>query len=670
MDYTSIVKEELRNSSSLKKQVSSNSDIISAFNIRAGEEILGYYECRDGVIGLGKKICMVFTQSAIYLNPSMDECNADANTRIEYMKLCDYICSGNDILYLYASYGKLCIIKGSLIGAFSDLGKEIANVLWNIGNEFEKDDNYMSGRERLYKATVNSCEALVRNHDLDESAIEDTARKLKGLSHDLAYSKKAVWQMLKLAVITMNYTYLEDICQVMASGDINVLERDFESEFKQITSANLALLKRYDVDINGKLLQLLIDNKKKSIKHYEKVDNKGGLTGIYYDYLKAADQVVKIRFSKNLNRYYFGIKEDISDNDLLNRLTTLKAESIDEKMLEAFEYVKNGEVVDPKDYPECDSLGFTVLHYAILLHKDDQIERCLKNVKIENHSKDDNVIECAYDYMFIACMQDNQDLFTKIYANSDDMLDLEKIHKELELKLKIYNVGLGVAGAIGGMGKFALKQSEKELRKGTEEFTYDDVAAYRNVVENYDDDLSYKSEMYDMLFEEAQQIRQEILECTAAAYELYVNYIRRNVENSNNRIVGILKKFYNSPEYIEKYLKANHSSRHTLESESARRVFCLIDSIIEEIFLHNWWDIAGSSNADEHDENNGTEQTIQFSKPYGNNWFSPKAHSDLKTMNKEYHILANKYHPDNNPDSLEIFLAIQQERLAILESIK
>ena len=59
-------------------------------------------------------------------------------------------------------------------------------------------------------------------------------------------------------------------------------------------------------------------------------------------------------------------------------------------------------------------------------------------------------------------------------------------------------------------------------------------------------------------------------------------------------------------------------------------------------------------------------------KPYenGTKWFSMEAYEDIDTLRKEYHELANKYHPDNNPDYIEVFMDIQQERLIILEELK
>lgn len=57
-------------------------------------------------------------------------------------------------------------------------------------------------------------------------------------------------------------------------------------------------------------------------------------------------------------------------------------------------------------------------------------------------------------------------------------------------------------------------------------------------------------------------------------------------------------------------------------------------------------------------------------KPYGNEWFSKEAHTDLAILKKEYRILVKKYHPDQfkHIRAKEIFQDIMAEREEILDS--
>ena len=76
---------------------------------------------------------------------------------------------------------------------------------------------------------------------------------------------------------------------------------------------------------------------------------------------------------------------------------------------------------------------------------------------------------------------------------------------------------------------------------------------------------------------------------------------------------------------------------------------------------------ASSKDSTEHARKKKSDEPIQ--RPYGKNWFSPQAHSDMKVLTKEYHRLAKQYHPDvcEHSRSQEIFQEILTERAEILE---
>ena len=64
------------------------------------------------------------------------------------------------------------------------------------------------------------------------------------------------------------------------------------------------------------------------------------------------------------------------------------------------------------------------------------------------------------------------------------------------------------------------------------------------------------------------------------------------------------------------------------------------------------------------------EKQEEIKKPYGDSWFSPEAHRDIKKLQKEYRILAKKYHPDNPGGRGDIFADIQNERGTIIENMQ
>ena len=57
------------------------------------------------------------------------------------------------------------------------------------------------------------------------------------------------------------------------------------------------------------------------------------------------------------------------------------------------------------------------------------------------------------------------------------------------------------------------------------------------------------------------------------------------------------------------------------------------------------------------------EETIELERPFGDSWFSEKAHTDVEMLKKEFRELAKKYHPDVSAEAqaADIFKEISAE---------
>lgn len=182
-----------------------------------------------------------------------------------------------------------------------------------------------------------------------------------------------------------------------------------------------------------------------------------------------------------------------------------------------------------------------------------------------------------------------------------------------------------------------------------------------------------------------------------------VDRISSNIKELQSEISGIeteLSSLFTV--YEEKYAALSHTFATDTEpiiqillyiySHSGKRKYTepkdlILVKVFNKTFVINksWYeecqakDFQRKAAARKQKENDGAQKSDSKSKkkklsdvtkPYGENWFSPEAYTDIAVMKREYRKLAAKYHPDNAEYDSEVFVSIQAEKSAIMDALK
>ena len=181
----------------------------------------------------------------------------------------------------------------------------------------------------------------------------------------------------------------------------------------------------------------------------------------------------------------------------------------------------------------------------------------------------------------------------------------------------------------------------------------------------------------DEIDQEISNIDFEIQEITNDALIEAINTAQR-LRASTNPFVIFLIRLFSAPDLLphildcpsgcKLYTYQNHSFA-TPEDVSIDLPYCSENMGGHEKSSHR--QNHSDTTAQEKEGTQANTDTTSIQRPYGDSWFSPEAHRNIKKLKEEYHKLAKQYHPDkcNHPLSKRIFQEIVNERAIILENM-
>lgn len=199
------------------------------------------------------------------------------------------------------------------------------------------------------------------------------------------------------------------------------------------------------------------------------------------------------------------------------------------------------------------------------------------------------------------------------------------------------------------------------------------VVKYRKLQEKYErclDQMHETKERIRALKESIPEIETEIEEVTAASKAQAADLVHE-LSTSADPFLHYLYRYYTDSSLREHVLKdcSEGSILYSyLDCEFAVPADVLID------LPHRTAQINSSKRKenDPHVSEQSTQpQDAPIVRPFGDCWFSPAAHQDMKALKEEYHRLAKQYHPDVCGDrrGQQIFQQILNERAEILEQM-
>lgn len=647
--------------------------IYRCYEIPASEKIIAY--CKTHPLGITINGC-VFTDVAFYPRPSFLSSAPSkgdlAPMRIEYRDFEKYLiiqAKERDSVFMQGTEQNYFICYPSLT-AGNDTSSEIRKMLVAIQNHI-CETNPQSIIILNSIAETHLCK--IRNEMKTNKLSDDLFDLLRGLIHTNLFRNQAFELLAEC-------TYR--LC-------------DSEEYF--------TLINKYSNFID-----------KEKYEHYVKIPNEFKerfIADLSNPYLEFADEYI------NLIRYNITKSEKTQENQLYYILASVRAGNIvyARQLIKALiekhgkEYaliaedfaciygnIKIQEVVkrlkDNQDIPEklfnlTDALGFTPLHYALVLNCETAVRKLSGSKKFSNkteYCQSDKVTDLL-SYATAAYLQ-NADLLACVISNvSSEMMEISAQKRKLEKQIEKAN-------------SMIEKLERKAAKLGWEqnkEFIKDIFSGKFNIDDTAEDDEYYQNQQ--ILSDSIQKLKnviwdtnrelENLEEVERETYQCIVKQIAQNIKSfrcDKSPIVELFLSLYkNDASNIHFTLQSasenltaisNDASEHILlkilditERTSDFRVydyegfFFMLPDCIELNMPYRRIHIAEDGTIERFSCNNSSYMS-KYPK-YGDSWFSEEAHNNKQILKREYRELAKKYHPDVCADThaSRIFAAIQNE---------
>lgn len=341
------------------------------------------------------------------------------------------------------------------------------------------------------------------------------------------------------------------------------------------------------------------------------------------------------------------------------------------RMKRVYDLLKSGEM-PPEEWLEwTDSLGLTPLHYAIALHQERLVEQLLekRTWKSRVFGQDGDEASELMDYTVLACYAGLSNRALVFQQTSDLVAAQMRSRKALERRLWMKQRKLDIQ-------ETTIKQAKDILRQArhTDNVPYDRVCELEGKIETASSLREETLLEIDEINQAISDIEYEIRELTEDAMINAADAIQR-LRTSGNPLVQYLLRLFSEPSMLLHLLA---------DCQGACRLYIHGTATFvtpADVQINLAYEEESPAQEEKHQEKHSDEQRQwerqtegkaadePVVKPYGNSWFSPQAHRDMKKLKEEYHALAKQYHPDKcqHPRSKEIFQEILNERADILE---
>lgn len=335
------------------------------------------------------------------------------------------------------------------------------------------------------------------------------------------------------------------------------------------------------------------------------------------------------------------------------------------RMNEVYHAVRLGKKLDPAWYDWQDDLGLTVLHYAILLKKEELVTDLLD--KREWFSQTSMIDNRAMDYIVLAKLMGLSNCDLILQKTYEPLVTLQRSQKAMKRQLWLRERQLDYQQAVIRSAKQTIHQARYAPPDEKPDI---DLAEYEEKYERCLDQMHETKERIRALKESIPEIETEIEEVTAASKAQAADLVHE-LSTSADPFLHYLYRYYTDSSLREHVLKdcSEGSILYSyLDCEFAVPADVLID------LPHRTAQINSSKRKenDPHVSEQSTQpQDAPIVRPFGDCWFSPAAHQDMKALKEEYHRLAKQYHPDVCGDrrGQQIFQQILNERAEILEQM-
>lgn len=322
-----------------------------------------------------------------------------------------------------------------------------------------------------------------------------------------------------------------------------------------------------------------------------------------------------------------------------------------QEMKKFFWQIKCGEIPQDEWKNKRDSLGFSALHYALMLDRKDIFLKMLKRQTRFTQKEDFEIFQKTHDLGLLSLYL-KKNMEKDIFSNSsyEAKIVLQTIQIE-QVHLKVQKIAMNVNQHLERTTRNILKRAKKEKNY----IAYEQAAENLNQILNIRVRLQYKlCEIQDNI-----NIMERELHDFVTRKNVWLETNLKEFENDNSTISLKFRQIYNKPDDL----------LSVLDEDLENCVLVYWKNIL--VVVPKTWIIVEPKEESFNRGSNNKKKKV--SKPYGNSWFSLEAHEDREVLKKEYRILAKKYHPDYYPEEERVFITkvfqdILCERMMILKS--
>lgn len=643
------VKEYYQKISFDTSKIKDLSKIYNSYSISSDETIMAYIRSPVFLVPLTMD-GIIITDKGVYFKSSIFE--TGQKNKLPFDKLCEYVFSKEDeksSLELVSPEFTKVLWNGSIIGK-NTIGDELLSFLTDMQ---ERLVNEYSWAIKQRNELVDIASKLGKEEIKTCSLSKEIRIILAHFIYDKKYNEKVapviVERIYRRRGLHNVDEYISCLPEFISSTAIQKIKNDIPSFIASFISDLSDLSLSFDKNY---LLEVL-----SNINFYTRNDSLSSakLTA----YISA-----RLGQTENFEEAQEVILNMIGMNEAFN-LEYFKCRATNSLMKTVYDSVDNNHPPSHVDLFKLeDCFGFNALHYAIIMGKKSVIDFLLKSNCYSSEGISNSLDESVFDYCVLAHICEFEDIYELYYKTSDYVKSQQKVFKSLNRRLKARQIQVSIQHKSESMYHQAMSQASRE--------------GNRDKYEEYKEKYYYAKQLIKDTEAIVSDIKTEIAEFENELYAFVKGEVEKAKEmatrliNSTDEYIKLLIKLVKSSDKILLMLDSSSNKMYVYgkktfiltDNEAINIPYINIpcDSVPDEFM--SFWNKEIPETDTQHDES--------IEKPYGDSWFSPKAHTDEKLLKEEYRNLAKKYHPDvaNTKESEIIFQEINNERADILDTFE
>lgn len=599
--------------------------LYNVYNIPWKENIIAYIKSRIMLCPLSLS-GIIITDTALYRHPGIlnTECN-----RLPFSKLCSYIIiqiSTFDGIIALNSKEEFKIWGGSVIGK-NEAESEIQSFLSDLKNHLI--NKYEWAMEQR-KDAVQKLIATVREQMKCKKISENILYAFDNIIHEKLYSQEIALLKAECLFRTCKEErlsqYISEISETVGEDLANKIKDKIPSFFENMKND----MQECTIEMDDKYLRSVMFNMTEDSVYMYFVPYIRIRQWKYDDYeekRKAHEQKFGTKAIEELD-LFMGCYKDIQMEKIYNK-------------------IKEGDDIDAVQMTYTDSIGFTPLHYAMILKQIDIVEGMLDKKSKYFMEKQENNEENIFDYNILAAYLDLPNKRNICYALSTDVKKIK--NRILFQKGKIVNIKKNIY-----CQQYLEKNYDRYVAtcemKDEKPMDYRDI---KSILRDYEHDL--KRAEYE-------------LECLKNDINITLNTELEEAEqqaecirHSTSTFITFVRNLFSNHDFLHYIIS---SSKYTVKLYHYKNMIFVLPA---ELSI----DFNDSTESERQYIDDEERAYNKNNKKYGCSWFSEDAHRNVGLLKKEYRMLSKQYHPDmkSEKSSSATFIEITKEYRCIVRQI-